>query len=308
VNWEFIMTWEILSTIGTLFICLLEREAENNRSLLLLRIVMPHEANLRRNLARITSVSAPGSSKSLQKALRILLHMGQGNPDMGIAELASELDLNKTTVYRLLCALEKFGLVERLAEGENYRLGLKLHELGTHAIESRSLRTEAHSFLIDLAQKSGESVHLAVPGPRGAICLDHVESKTRFMMRTAIGATFELHCSAIGKAVVAFLPDDEMDALLSAQEFTKYTAYTRTRPSEIKKDLREVVKRGYALDRQESEVGINCIAVPLHLPLIRGTGAVGMSGPTNRFRGKALREKIAMNKETVALIAERLRG
>jgi IclR family KDG regulon transcriptional repressor len=244
----------------------------------------------------------------LQKALRILLHMGEGSPDIGIAELACELSLNKTTVYRLLCALEKFGLVERLPEGENYRLGLKLHELGTHAIESRSLRTEAHPFLVELAQKSGESVHLAVSGPRGAVCLDHVESKTRFMMRTPIGSTFELHCSAIGKAVAAFLPDKEIDTLLSAQEFTKYTTYTRTQLSEIKKDLKDVVKRGYALDRQETEVGINCIAVPLPLPLARGSGAVGMSGPTNRFKGKALKEKIAMNKETVARIAERLRG
>ncbi len=269
---------------------------------------MAQELGLKRNLARITSLSAPGSSKSLQKALRILLHMGQGSPDMGIAELACELSLNKTTVYRLLCAMEKFGLVERLPEGENYRLGLKLHELGTHAIESRSLRTEAHPFLVDLAQKSGESVHLAVPGPRGAVCLDHVESKTRFLMRTPIGSTFELHCSAIGKAVVAFLPDEEIDALLAAQEFSKYTMYTRVRVSEIKKDLRDVIKRGYAMDCQETEVGINCIAVPLPLPLARGSGAVGMSGLTNRFKGKALKEKIAMNKETVARIAERLRG
>ena len=135
-------------------------------------MVMPQESNVRRNLARITAVSAPGSSKSLQKALRILLHMGQRSPNVGIAQLASELRLNKSTVYRLLCAMEKFGLVERLPQGENYRLGLKLHELGMRAIESRSLREEAHPFLVDLAERSGESVHLAVPGPRGAICLD----------------------------------------------------------------------------------------------------------------------------------------
>jgi DNA-binding IclR family transcriptional regulator len=269
---------------------------------------MVQKLNLKRDLARITSLSAPGSSKSLQKALRILLHMGQGGPDRGIAALASELSLNKTTVYRLLCAMEKFGLVERLPGGENYRLGLKLHELGTHAIESRSLRTEAHPFLVELAQKSGESVHLAIPGPRGAVCLDHVESKTMFLMRTPIGSTFELHCSAIGKAVVAFLPAQEIDALLLTQKFSKYTPYTRVRMSEIRQDLREVVQRGYAMDRQETEVGINCIAVPLPLPLARGSGAVGMSGPTNRFKGKELKEKIAMNKETVARIAERLRG
>lgn len=270
--------------------------------------VSPRRSYLRTNLERITAVSAPGSSKSLQKALRILLHMGQRNPDAGIAELASELGLNKSTVYRLLCALEKFGLVERLPEGERYRLGLKLHELGTRAIESRSLRAEAHPFLVELAEKCGESVHLAVPGARGAICLDQVESNTRFMVRTPIGSIFEPHCSAIGKAVVAFMPESQIDLLLSSQELTKYTAFTLTRISEIKKDLQSVVKKGYALDHQETEMGINCIAVPLHAPLMRGAGAVGMSGPIHRFQGKALKEKIALNKETVARIAERLRG
>src|ERR1700722_4536196 len=160
----------------------------------MLSMVIPLRSNLRTNLARITAVSAPGSSKSLQKALRILLHMGQRSPNVGVAELASDLGLNKSTVYRLLCAMEKFGLVERLPEGERYRLGLKLHELGMRAIESRSLREEAHPFLVDLAKKSGESVHLAVPGPKGAICLDQVESSTRFMVRTPIGSIFEPHC------------------------------------------------------------------------------------------------------------------
>ncbi len=274
----------------------------------MLSMVVPQHSNLRTNIARITAVSAPGSSKSLQKALRILLHMGQRSPNVGVAQIASDLGLNKSTVYRLLCAMEKFGLVERLPEDERYRLGLKLHELGMRAIESRSLREEAHPFLVDLAKKSGESVHLAVPGPRGAICLDQVESSTRFMVRTPIGSIFEPHCSAIGKAVIAFMPEDELDLLLTSQEFTKYTAFTLTRVSDIKKDLRAVVKKGYAQDRQETEVGINCIAVPLHLSSMRGAGAVGMSGPIHRFQGKPLRDKIAMTKETVARIAERLRG
>ena len=104
------------------------------------------------------------------------------------------------------------------------------------------------------------------------------------------------------------MPEEELKLLLSSQEFTKYTAFTLTRVSEIKKDLQAVVKKGYALDRQETEMGINCIAVPLHLPSMRGAGAVGMSGPVHRFQGQALREKIAMNKETVARIAECLRG
>lgn len=268
---------------------------------------MSSAARISIRLPRKSVGSLPGSSKSLQKALRILLHMGQVTPNTGIGDIAGELGLNKTTVYRLLSAMEKFGLVEKMAGGESYRLGLKLHELGMKAIESRSLRGEARDLLTELARKSGESVHLAVAGPRGAVCLDHVESNTMFMVRTPIGSTFEPHCSAMGKAVAAFLPENELATLLSAHQWQKYTANTQTSPADIKKDLQQVVRRGYALDQQETEIGISCIAVPLHLPFGRGVAAVGISGPTNRLRGKALTDKIAMNKETVALIAQRLR-
>jgi DNA-binding IclR family transcriptional regulator len=107
--------------------------------------------------------------------------------------------------------------------------------------------------------------------------------------------------------VAAFLPEEELDTLLSAHTWNKYTVHTRTSPADIKKDLQQVVRRGYALDRQETEIGISCIAVPVHLPFGRGIAAVGLSGPTNRLRGKALTDKIALSKETVALIAQRLR-
>ena len=265
-------------------------------------------ALLQKRLLRIPEpVTDPGSSKSLQKALRILLYMGQASPNVGIGEVAAELGLNKTTVYRLMQALEKFGLIERTPEGESYRLGLKLHELGVKAIESRSLRVEAHPFLVELANLSGESVHLAVKGSRGGVCLDHVESKTMLMVRTSIGSTFEPHCSAIGKAVVAFLPEEELETLLAAHQWAKYTANTHTTPAEIKKDLQTVVRRGYAIDREETEIGISCIAVPLQLPFGSGVAAVGMSGLTVRFRGQDLARKIAMNKETVARIAQSLR-
>ena len=90
-----------------------------------------------------TARGQAGSSKSLQKALRILLYMGENGPALGVTQLAAGLNLNKTTVHRLLHAMEKFDLIERNPESDRYRLGLKLHELGNRAVESRTLRTEA---------------------------------------------------------------------------------------------------------------------------------------------------------------------
>ena len=248
-----------------------------------------------------------GASKSLQKALRILLYLGDNGPELGVTQLASALGLNKTTVHRLLNAMKKFDLIEKSPEGDRYRLGLKLHELGTRAVESRSLRTEAHRFLLELSCASREMVSLAVPGPGGVLCLDRVDSRDSIAtVRTPIGARFPAHCAAVAKAAVAYLPEEELDAILSIAGPTPYTPFTLTSLSEIKKNLRQVAERGYALDSQEFERGLSGVAAPVRSREGRVIAAVGMAGPTPRFRGKELAQKIALTKEIAARISASL--
>src|ERR1700719_2399932 len=96
--------------------------------------VLPDIPLLNKRRVPANRTPSPGSSKSLQKALRILFHFGDSGPELGLTQIASGLSLNKTTVYRLLAAMEKFDLIERNPVTERYRLGLKLHELGTKAV------------------------------------------------------------------------------------------------------------------------------------------------------------------------------
>lgn len=248
-----------------------------------------------------------GSSKSLQKALRILLYMGDNGPEMGVTQLASGLGLNKTTVHRLLNAMEKFDLIERNPEGERYRLGLKLHDLGTRAVESRSLRTEAHRFLLELSRVSRESVSLGVPGPGGVVCLDRADARdTVIMVSTPIGSRFPSHCTAVAKAALAYLPEDELAAILNGARFTPYTQATLTTLPKLRENLREVVQRGYATDNQETERGLTGVAAPIRSREGRVIAAVGMAGPSPRFRGKELAHKIALTKEAAARISASL--
>ena len=256
---------------------------------------------------RVRAAGEAGSSKSLQKALRILLYMGEHGPEMGVTQLASGLGLNKTTVHRLLNAMEKFDLIERNPEGDRYRLGLKLHDLGTKAVESRSLRTEAHRFLLELSRISHESVSLGVPGPGGVVCLDRADSRdTVIAVSTPIGSRFPAHCTAVAKAALAYLPEDELDAILGSARLTQYTSSTMTSLPEVKKYLREVADRGYAMDREETERGLTGIAAPIRSREGRVIAAVGMAGPTPRFRGKELAQKIALTKQTAAKISASL--
>jgi DNA-binding IclR family transcriptional regulator len=248
-----------------------------------------------------------GSSKSLQKAMRILFHMGQNGPDIGITQLASALSINKTTVHRLLNAMQKFELIERNPESERYRLGLRLHELGSRAVESRTLQSEAQPFLVELSVRSRESVSLAVPAAGGVVCLDRIDSTHSVItVRTVVGARFPAHCTAAGKAVLAHLPDAEIDAILAMNPLTRFTSSTLTRVSDLKKNLREIRRRGYALDEQELERGLSGVAVPVLSASGQLIAAVGIAGPTLRFRGKELAQQIALAREIALKVSASL--
>jgi IclR family KDG regulon transcriptional repressor len=253
------------------------------------------------------TAESPMSSKSLQKALRILVHLGQNGPEMGVTEIASSMNLNKTTVYRLLNAMAKFDFVEQNTENERYRLGLKLHELGLKALESRTLQREAHRFLLEMSRRSRETVSLAVHSPGAVICLDRMKSpKTLISLGTEIGGRFPAHCTAIGKAVLAFLPDDEIDAILRSNGMPRFTPSTLTRPADLKADLRRIRQRGYSFDNQELERGLNGVAAPVRTTQDRVIAAVGIAGPTLRFRGRELREKIALVREIAGKLSASL--
>ena len=238
------------------------------------------------------------SSKSLQKALRILVHMGYQGPDAGVTQLASALGLNKSTVYRLLTTMEKFGLIERNEESERYRLGLRLHHLGMKALEARNLRSEAHRLLLEMARRSQESVSLAVPSAIGVICLDRVDSPHSVItVRTPVGARFPAHCTAAGKAVLAHLPADAIDEIIRSNGLIRYTPYTRTRLSDLKEELERTRQRGYAIDGQELERGLTGVAAPVFASQGRVIAAAGIAGPTLRFRGKELGDKVQLVRE-----------
>lgn len=265
---------------------------------------MPATARLLRQRAIRRFQREEGSSKSLQKALRILVYMGEQAPEAGVTELASDLGLTKATVHRLLNAMERFDLIERNAESERYRLGLKLHQLGSRAVESRTLRTEAHRLLVEMSRRSRETVSLATPAPGGVICLDRLDSPhTIITVCTPIGSMFPAHCTAAGKAILAYLADDEIQELVKRHGLRQLTPFTITRMESLKENLRLIRQRGYAVDHQELERGLSGVAAPVLSAHERVIASVGIAGPTLRFRGKELAQKVALVTEIGARLA-----
>ena len=265
---------------------------------------MPATARTLRQRAVRRFEREEGSNKSLQKALRILVYMGEQSPEAGITDLASELGLAKATVHRLLTTMERFDLIERNAESERYRLGLKLHQLGSRAVESRALRTEAHRLLVEMSRRSRETVSLAMPAPGGVICLDRLDSPhTIITVCTPVGSMFPAHCTAAGKAILAYMADDEIEELVRGHGLRQFTPFTIVQMSALKGNLQLIRRRGYAVDHQELERGLSGVAAPVLSAHERVIAAVGIAGPTLRFRGKELAEKVALVTEIGARLA-----
>jgi len=251
--------------------------------------------SIRKKRSQPTDPEPPGSSKSLQKALRILLHLGDCGPEMGITQLADDLSLNKTTVYRLLNAMAKFEIIEKNSDNERYRLGLRLHELGCRALDSRSLRNEVHGFLVELSRRCNESVSFAVPGAGGIVCLDRVDPPdTVITARTPIGGLFQPHCTAAGKAILAYLPQKEVDAIMRRNGMPRFTSNTIIKYSQLLEDLALARHQGYATDSGELEKGLYGLAAAVFMRGSHPIGALGIAGPSPRFCLQELTHKIIL--------------
>ena len=251
--------------------------------------------------------SDAGSSKSLQKAMRILIHLGENGPEMAISQISFDLALNKSTVYRLLVAMQKFHLIEQNPLNEKYRLGLRFHELGARSLHARSLQSEARPFLEELARRSNESVSLAVPGAGGVICLDRIDSPTSIItVRTLIGERFPAHCTAVGKAILAWLPEREAYNIIFRYGSRIYTPLTIQGLRDLKPVLDLTRIRGYATDHEELEKGLSGIAAPILYKGGRVVAALGMAGPTLRFVGPDLAKKIPLLLDFAARLSKAL--
>lgn len=267
---------------------------------------MPPPRRSNSNLRGRTAVG-PGSSKSLQKALRILLHLGDNGPELSLTQISADLAINKSTAYRLLAAMQKFYLIERNPLNEKYRLGLKFHELGARSLHSRSLQSEARPFLVELARRSGESVSLAVPGAGGIICLDRIDSPNSIItVRTLIGELFPAHCTAAAKAILAWLPEREAYNVLFRNGMKLYTPLTIPSLRKLKIVLDLTRRRGYATDHEELEKGLSGIAAPVLYKGGRVIAALGMAGPTLRLVGPDLEKKVPLLLDFAARLSKHL--
>lgn len=221
-------------------------------------------------------------STSVTKAFRIVeLLATKPNGGMTLAELSLQLGMPKSTAHRYLATLVALGLAERDG-ADRFRLGTKVVELAGSFLANSDLRKEGNAVLEDLAAKTGETVHLAVPSGGEVVYIAKVESIHALRMYSHIGARLPMHSTSLGKAILAHLPPARLGEILDAP-MTARTPRTITSAQELTAELERVRQQGFAIDDEENELGVCCVGAAVFDYMAAPVAAVSISGPINRM-------------------------
>lgn len=219
----------------------------------------------------------------LDRAINMLEFLArQSGGEAGLPELAAAMKLHKTTAHRLAHVLESRGLLRRSPDSTRYRLGLHLYDLGCRALDNVNLRDEARPIMTRLAFEVGETTHLAVLDRAEVLYIERVEAQRSLTMGSKLGARNPVHCTALGKAILAWSPVAEVDQILAGCRMEARTRNTITSALALKRELKRIRERGFAIDDEEIEAGIRCISAPVLDATDRVVAAISISGPATR--------------------------
>jgi IclR family acetate operon transcriptional repressor len=237
----------------------------------------------------VSSVAPRGARNPIGRAFAILSWMAaRGDGPWGVREIAKGVGMNPSTVHRLLGLLEAEGLVRQDDPGGGYRVGTELLRLAWTATGTHPVRTAALPHLRELASSSGETATLGLyDAVRQQTCVVAVvESDEPFRFVSTMNEWRDLHTGASGRAVMAYLADEERAEVVRRTNLAPATSFTITSPETLEEVLADVRDRGYAVSREERRLGGVGIAAPIFGPGGQVVGEVGVSVPVQRFRAE----------------------
>jgi len=229
-----------------------------------------------------TSTRSPYQIQVLDRALAVLEILAREGPDLSLAEISEKLQLYKSTAHRLIMVLERYRLIEKNSVSGRYRLGLKLFELGTKAISQLDLRERAHPLLERVVLETGETVHLCIRDEAEVVYLDKVEPERSVRMACSVGRRNPAYATSVGKAMMAYLSDAEVETLVRKQGLKPLTRNTIVTLCELKTELARIRERGYAIDDEEIEEGVRCVGCVVRGHSGEPVAAISVSGPAFR--------------------------
>ena len=219
----------------------------------------------------------------LDRTIGVLQAVADSETDLPAADIARQLRLHKSTVHRLLVVLESYRLIKKGPEGA-YGLGTRLIELGECAIARLKLSEYAEPHLRALAEQTGEGAHVTILNGTELLSIAHVEGRWALHSLTRTGQRTQIHSTAAGKAVLAFLSDDACGDLMGRLSLKRNTRRTIVKPSTMKVELMRVRDLGYAVDDEEFEEGLRCVSAPIFDHRGHVVASLSMAAPVFRLR------------------------
>jgi IclR family transcriptional regulator, KDG regulon repressor len=245
-------------------------------------------------------------STAAARVVRVLEVLAQAGRPLSVTEIGRHLGAEKSTVSRLLRDLAQHALLEREEGRGRFRLGIRLTQFARAALEGTDLRAVSAPHLRSLCDDGGESVHLATFRGGQVIYIDKVEAPTFVRTSTEIGDVAPPHCTASGKAILAWLPESTALQSLGGRRLRTYTAKTITARPALLHHLRDVRAVGYAVDDEEYVTDVRCVAAPIFNHAGAVIASVGVSGLATRIGGERLPQLAAMVLDTAARISRAL--
>ncbi|WP_217237587.1 IclR family transcriptional regulator [Streptomyces sp. AC555_RSS877] len=236
-----------------------------------------------------TAGPAVNGVQSVDRAVGVLEILAQRG-EAGVSEVAAEIDVHKSTAFRLLGALEARGLVEQTAERGKYRLGFGIVRLAGAVTGRLDITQQGRPVCERLSEEIGETVNIAVLQEHFAVNLYQVRGPGAVGTHNWVGQLTPVYATSSGKILLAHLPAKERDAVLAATTVQKHTPHTLTARTKLEKNLAEARERGYAVTLEELEIGLQALAAPIRSRDGDVIAALSASGPAYRFTEERIRE------------------
>jgi DNA-binding IclR family transcriptional regulator len=239
------------------------------------------------------------------KVLRILEALDAAPSGLQLRQISQVTGVQKSTAYRFLAHLEGDGYLFRDDAGA-YVIGPRLARLGAGVAYHATLRKVSRPAMQHVWRETKETVNLAALDGHEIVYLDVLESDFLFRMGSQVGMRRPLYCTALGKAILAFLPEDQIEELISSMTFEQLTRRTINDEARLRRELGKIRQQGYAVDDQELNIGGRCVAVPVFEERGKAIAAISVAGPATRMTRARIPECVAILRKGAREISTRL--
>ena len=243
------------------------------------------------------------SIRSLEKALAVLEMLSSTRDGMTLPDIATALKAPKSSVHSILLTLERRGYLLRSDRTRKYTISLQLVSLAGRALRGLAVQEKAAAHLYRLSRATNCAAHLAVLDQGEAVLIAKVEAPGSFRLATWVGRRMEVHCTALGKVLIAALPDDELGSLLNQRILSRHNERTITSVHQLRSEVDAVRAQGYAVDDEEDEIGLRCFAVPVFDPDGQTFAAISVSGTTSQVNDASRPGFVAKLKQAAEMIS-----